>query len=186
LKNKLSVRLGAVLTAALLCLGLTGCDSYSKADTAYAVVNGVVTVTLTDLPYLQQAGIIAAGDAIVLNSFLTVTSTLDNQYKACIDNAHASGAKTSGKFLDCLGIFAKGVLDPEELKLLRVMSPKAQQRAQLIVTATVIGINATMQALGGQQIATPVVTTARADGAIRSSELKEFEGRVRAQMASGR
>lgn len=148
------------LFCALSVFSMAGCTGYQKAQSAYNVIENIVTVATADLPSLQATGLFSPQEAAVVGSYLQLTGNLNNQYEACITNAQNAMLKTAGKFVACLNVFSTGLADPKELAALRVLSPKAQKQVQLYVTAFQVGINAAVAALGGLQAQAPVVTAA--------------------------
>lgn len=153
-------RLSVIAVTVLCVVGLAGCSAYQKAQTAYNIIESIVSVAEADLPSLQATGLFSASEGAVVGEYLQLVGNLNDQYRSCITNAQNTMLKNSGKFVACLNVFSVGLADPKELAALRVLSPKAQKQVQLYVTAVQIGVNAAVAALGGQQAQAPVVTAA--------------------------
>lgn len=152
---------------------ISGCSSYQKAQTAYNVVEGILNVAKAELPALP----LAPGEVVVVSGYIGLAGELNDQYLACINNAQNTMIPTKGKFLDCLGIFAAGLNDPKELAQLRVLSPTAQHRAQIVATALTVGVNATIVALGGQGSNPPVIGNPPTAAELQEFKEKVFNGR---------
>ena len=164
------LRLGVML----LCFtGLAGCNIYNDATNTVAVVGNIITIAQTDLPALQATGIFSATEGTNIANYLTAASTLNTQTGSCVQTAHAAGNKKSA-FLACFNTFTQGLLAPQELALLRVINPKAQQTVQVWVTAVVLAVNTALQLSGGTPAAPPQVAALPAS----RPELLAFEKRL--------
>jgi hypothetical protein len=141
-----------LLIAALLCsFPLASCNALSTAQNFENIINGVLNIAKAEEPVLSPA------DAAILTPWVNLGVALSAQNQACITSAGAAGSKKAA-FLACFNGFAAGLLTPSELAQLRLISPDAQGKVQLYVTAFVIGINAALTSFGGT--ATPVPTVA--------------------------
>lgn len=173
-----AMKRGFLTIVATLAIGLTGCNAYQTAQRAHDIVGAVVAVAQADLPSLKATGVFNTSEGQAVSGYLTVATNLNGQYETCITNAqNTTSAKLIGgssKFLACLSTFAGGLSDPKELAALRVMSPKAQQQAQLWVTAASIGISSVIAALGGQAAPEPQVIAVP----IQGPQLEAFARRV--------
>jgi hypothetical protein len=147
----------ALLIGALcLSISLSGCSVYNDASNSVQVIGNIISLAQTDLPSLVASGVIGAGEEVTVQQWLAGLSTLDTQTANCVQSAHVAGNAKAG-FLACFNIFANGIVSPEELALLRILSPKAQQQVQLWATALSLAVNAIIQIAGGTAVAAPVV-----------------------------
>jgi hypothetical protein len=144
-------------------LALTGCSNFSKAQTVYTVVDIAVNLAKGELPLLVTAGVLPQSDETAILSYVTVAGTFNSNYEACITNAQNSMLSTSGKFKDCLGVFATSLSDPKTLAGLHVVSSKGQSKAQGYIAAIVAGVNIGLDAFKAGQVATPVVAPITAE-----------------------
>ena len=142
---------------------LSGCSNYNKAQGVYTAVSIAVNLAQGELPLFVSTGIMSQQDETIAVNFVTLLGTFNDNYEACITNAQNTMLTTSGKFVDCLGVFARSLSDPTTLAGLRVMNPKAQGKVQAIIAAVVAGVNIGLNAFKAGQVATPVVTTVTAD-----------------------
>lgn len=162
------------LAVMLLCFtGLAGCDIYKDASNTVAVIGKIVTIAQTDLPALQATGIFSAAEGANIANYLAAAKTLNTQTGSCVETAHVAGNKKSA-FLACFNTFTAGLLAPQELALLRVVNPKAQQTVQVWVTAVVLAVNTALQLSGGAPAAPPQVAAMPAS----RPELLALERRV--------
>jgi hypothetical protein len=157
----------------LVALMMSGCSNYKTAETAYHVMESLLAIATAEIPQLQASGIYSDSDTALANRYLTAVGNLNDQYEACLSNAQNTTLNKKSKFLDCLSVFTAGLTDPAELAALRVMSPKAQQKFSLYVVAFQVGLNAAIQALGGQ-VSPPVqVSSTTAPTKAELDELKQ-------------
>jgi len=153
---------------------MTACNAYQTAETAYHVIDAIAGVVEADLPSLQAAGPFSPQEGQVISGYLSLVKRLNDQYGSCVANVQSAMLSTKGKYLACANVFSAGLLDPNELAQLRVISPRAQQKVQLWVTAFQIGLNTTITALGGKTEPPPVVSSVP----VAQSDLDELRVRV--------
>jgi len=164
LKRKLRL---AVVACALLALMSTGCSASATAQDFANVLSGIINIAKAEIPALPAA------DASIVTQWTTLGTTLDAQLQSCITVATAAGGKKTA-FLACFNTFAAGIASPSELAQLRVLSAGSQGKAQLWVTAIILGVNAAFTSFGGAPAATPQVAAVQPTHA----ELAELARRV--------
>lgn len=169
-----------------VCFMLGACNAYQTAARAHDVVAAVIAVAQADLPSLQATGVFSPVEGGTVTNYLNVATNLNGQYATCLANANNTMLNKTSKFLGCLSTFAAGLANPQELALLHVMSPKAQQQVQLWVTAASVGVSSVIAALGGQAAPAPQVaelqtTKAELDAFAHSPE---FQREMRARAAA--
>ena len=140
----------AVAVLMAMTLSSSGCNALTTAQNFENVINGILQIAKAEIPALATA------DAAVLQQWVNLGTTLNGQLQTCIAGAGAAGGKKSA-FLACFNALAAGVASPAELAQLRVLSSDAQKKAQLWVTAIILGVNAALAAFGGQQQTLPQV-----------------------------
>jgi hypothetical protein len=177
----MKIRKAAMAAVVVVCFGLGACNAYQTAQRAHDVVAAVIAVAQADLPSLQATGVFSAAEGATVTNYLNVATNLNGQYATCLANANNTTLNKQSKFLSCLSTFAAGLADPQELALLRVMNPKAQQQVQLWITAASVGVSSVIAALGGQAAPTPQVAEAQP----KESELRAFADRVGHDYSSG-
>lgn len=150
-------RKAALAAAVAVCFNFLGCNAYQTAEKAHDIVAAVVAVAQADLPSLTQTGVFSASESAAVTGYLTLATNLNGQYATCLSNANNSTLNKKSKFVACLNTFAQGLSNPQELASLRVMTPKAQQQAQLWITAASVGVSSVIAALGGQAPPSPQV-----------------------------
>jgi len=169
----------ALAAVVAVCFSFAGCNAYSTAQKAHDIVAAVVAVAQADLPSLTQTGVFSASESATVTNYLNLAINLNAQYQICINAAETATFSKKGKFLACLQTFAQGLSDPKELAQLRVMSPKAQQEAQLWIAAANTAISSVVAALGGQAAPAPQVSKAVTSGEWRVAS-EQFNRRVAA------
>ena len=144
----------SLLLAFLLAgpLMLVGCNATSDAPRFEPVISGILAVAKADLPVLSPA------DQAIVQPWVTLGTTLDSQLEACITGASAAGGKKAA-FLSCFNTFSAGLLNPQELAQLKVISPASQSKVQVWVTAIALGINAALPLFGGNPQPMPVMSS---------------------------
>lgn len=169
--------LGIALFAAI---GVTGCDKTASVQAALTVAGQVVTLAQADLPALVAAGTLTAADATAAGNWLSGASTFISQGNACV----GSSGGTLAKIQACVNTIGTGLLSPAEMADLRIISPKAEQKVALYVTAVILAVN------GAATIVNAVQTTAPAVGntpivAPSAQELDQFKARLHLNPAWG-
>lgn len=156
----MKVKKAALAAVVAVCMVIGGCNAYQTAQKAHDIVAAVIAVAQADLPSLTQTGVFSASEQAAVTNYLNLAVNLNGQYQTCINTAETAAFSKKGKFLACLQTFAQGLSDPKELAQLRVMSPKAEQEAQLWITAASTAISSVVAALGGQTAPAPQVSKA--------------------------
>jgi hypothetical protein len=146
-------RLAAVGSVMVLLLMATGCNATTTAQNFANVITGILNIAKADVPAIPPA------DGAIVAQWTTLGTTLDGQLQTCITSATAAGGKKAA-FLACFNTFAAGIASPAELAQLRVLSAGSQSKAQLWVTAIVLGVNAALTSFGGTAAQTPTVAAA--------------------------
>src|SRR6266404_2639504 len=123
-------RLSRIAIVLALSLSMTACNAYQTAETAYHVIEAIAGVVEADLPSLQAAGLFSPQEGQVISGYLSLVKRLNDQYGSCVANVQSAMLSTKGKYLACANVFSAGLLDPNELAQLRVISPRAQQKVQ--------------------------------------------------------
>jgi hypothetical protein len=147
---------------------LSGCTSDQQikvANTVYTVVEAVVTTAQQDLPALVAAGIFTPAEQPIVNGYLTILGSLNDQYQACLATAQTKLSKV----LVCAQGFTTALNSSAVLSELRVLNPKAQSKVQLYIAAVQIALNVALVALGTPAAQPPVLTQSAT-----KAELHEF------------
>lgn len=169
-------KLASLVCIAILSFQLGGCTAnYQSAQTAYTVIETVLTTAQAELPLLVSTGAISQSDSTAIGAYVSLAITFNGNYETCITNAQNATLSTSSKFVDCLGVFATSISAPSTLATLRVVSAKGQSKAQAIVAAVVGGINIGLAAFKAANVAVPVVAPATAE---TQQEIDSFHARV--------
>jgi hypothetical protein len=143
-------RLVAAGSFIILLLMTVGCNATTTARDFANVLTGVINIAKAEIPALPPA------DAAIVTQWTTLGTTLDGQLQNCITGATTAGGKKAA-FLGCFNTFAAGIASPAELAQLRVLSAGSQSKAQLWVTAIILGVNAALTSFGGTPATTPQV-----------------------------
>lgn len=166
----------ALITSLVACMLFVGCNAATVSQKAEAAINIAVSVAKAEQPFIPAA------DQQGYTGFVALLAGLNGQLDTC--NANVSGMTGKGaKFLACFNAFAAGLGSPQELAELRLMSPQTQAKVQIYVAAIVAGVNIAVPALGGKQVAAPVVSASAVNIANTSPELTRLE--VRMAQAAG-
>jgi len=175
-------RAGAFAVLALVALGCIGCDKTAAVETALGVVGNVITLAQDDLPALQVAGVLTAGDVIAAGNWLSGASTINGQGETCVNMAGGTGTK----IVACLNAIGTGLLSPAEQANLRIISQGAQKKVTLYVTAVVLAVNFTASIVKATQITPPAVGAAPTAGAQPTrDDLHEIATRLHLSPAYG-
>ena len=142
--------MAAVAGLAIAGIFMAGCNATKTAQDFANVLTGVINIAKAEIPALPPA------DAAIVTQWTNLGTTLDGQLQSCITGATAAGGKKAA-FLGCFNTFAAGIASPSELAQLRVLSAGSQSKAQLWVTAIILGVNAALTAFGGAPVAEPTV-----------------------------
>ena len=129
--------IGMLAVVVLLAMSCVGCNPTQSVETALGVVGNVISLAQDDLPSLQVAGVLTAGDVTAAGNWLTGASTLVGQGETCVNVAGGTTAKISA----CVSAIGAGLLSPTEQANLRIISPGAQKKVTLYVTAVVLAVN---------------------------------------------
>ena len=174
-------RLGIIGTL-VLCLSLGGCKQQPAVLNALAVIGQLLTLAQDDLPSLQVSGVITSGDQVAFGNWLAAGQTLLTQAQTCVSGLGASGSGSA--LASCVNTFATGLLSPTEQAQLRIISPAAQKKVTLYVTAIVLATNFAAQLINANQSTTPPVGST-AGPAPTSTELRELRIRLNLSPAYG-
>jgi hypothetical protein len=147
---KLGSKIAIVTALVAASFSLMGCSALQKAQDVEQALAGIIQIAEAEAPALP------AKDAAILTQWTGLASTLDGQLKTCISAAGAGGTKST--FLACFNAFAAGVASPAELAALRVMSATSVGRAQLYVTAIILGVNTALDYFGGAAQTPPTIS----------------------------
>jgi len=136
-------------SAALLCMSLTACNQTpaQTADRVEVVVQGVLQIAQAEESALPPA------DAAILKPWVDLGNTLNSQLGSCI----AASGSSSSKLATCFNAFASGLLSPQELAQLKIISPSSQNRVQLWATAIIAGVNVALTAFKAANAPTPQI-----------------------------
>lgn len=163
----------AILPILILSMCLSGCNAYGTASNTASVIGQIIALAQADLPALVTAGVISSSDQTTIQGFLTLGSTLQTQLTSCVNGAHLAGNKKSA-FAACFTAFSSGLLSSTELAQLRILSPSAQAKVQLWVTAIVLAVNAVLALTGSTSVAQPAIASTPAT----STDLRAFGNRL--------
>jgi len=145
-----------LLVPLLFLVPLSGCNKTADVNAALSVTQQVIVLAQDDLPALQAAGVLTAGDVTAAGNWLATANTLVTQGESCVNT---SGGTTS-KIVACVNTIGTGLLSPAEQADLRIISPGAQKKVTLYVTAVILGVNGAAAIVKGLTTPTPVVGSA--------------------------
>jgi hypothetical protein len=146
-----------IVALTLTTFGLSGCQQQPKVVAALNVVGQILTLAQDDLPTLQVTGVLTAADVTNFGNWLAAGQTLLGQAQGCVNGLGTGG--TAKSLAACVNTFATGLLSPAEQAQLRIISPGAQKKVTLYVTAVVLAVNFTAQIIAATQVTTPTVGT---------------------------
>lgn len=129
-----------------------GCNGLQEAQRVENVLAGLITLAQSEV------SVVPPQDKAIFQNYIALAGTLDGQLKACISGVSGVTGQ-SKKFLACFNAFATGLTSPAELAQLRLLSPSAQNRVQLYVTAVITGVNVALSYFGGSAATPPTVST---------------------------
>jgi hypothetical protein len=141
-----------LLVSSLFC----GCNKTQDVLNALGITQQVITIAQDDLPGLQAAGILTQSDVTAAGNWLAGAGTLVTQAEGCVNTAGGTTAKLAA----CVNAIGQGLLSPAEQADLRIISPGAQKKVTLYVTAVILGVNAVAVIVNGLATPTPTVGTA--------------------------
>jgi hypothetical protein len=168
-------KLGILGVAVLAAFGLGGCSKQQDVATAIAVYQQVVALALDDLPALQAAGILTPSDVTAATNWLNGATALGTQATTCVN---ASGG-TSSVIVGCVTAIGTGLESASEQADLRIISPGAQKKVTLYVTAVVFAANGIQAVVNIVKTAVPPVGSTAAPAAPASTEdLQDFQHRL--------
>ena len=166
---------GMLAVVALLAMGCIGCNKTQDVLTAIGVTQNVILLAQDDLPSLQAAGILTASDATNFGNWLSGATLILSQGKTCVSGAGGTTSKIAG----CVTAIGTGLTSPAELADLRIISPGAQKKVTLYVTAVILAADFTAQIVNAIQATTPPVGTApSADAQPSREDLHELADRI--------
>ena len=179
-----SKTVGMLVVVALLAFGVAGCKQQPKVVAALNVVGQLFTITHDDLPALQVAGILTAPDVTAADNWISAGQTLLGQAQTCVGNLGQGGS--GSQLATCVSAFATGLVSPQEQAQLRIISPQAQKKVTLYVTAVVLAVNFAAQIVNAIQVQTPPVGSApSADIQPTREDLHELAARINLSPAYG-
>jgi hypothetical protein len=136
--------------ALLLFVSLTGCtDPYGVAaklaqDVAVSVNQADVTID-----QFRVDGTVTNDEERTILGYLGSLNTLDGNYLACVQDAHASPTKVGG-FTACAQSLASAMGNPATLAALHVSNPASQAKVTAVVQGITTLVETTITALGGK------------------------------------
>jgi len=140
-----------------ITLSLTGCSAQQTAQNISNVLGGILNIAQQEEQALGQA------DAAILSHWVTLGLTLKGQTDTCIGAA----GNTKAKLATCLTAFVGGLLSPQELAGLRIMSTASQKKVQLYATAALIAINGALTQWGQPAQPNPTIAVAPSTAEVR-------------------
>jgi hypothetical protein len=147
--------MGAFLAVSFLGLSVMGCSATQSAQKFSQVFAGILNVAQADEPALSPA------DAAIVNHWVTLGQTLDGQLNTCIGTTGGNKAKIAG----CITSFGSGLTNSAELAQLRILSPSAQTKIQIVATAVTLAVNAALTQFGGTSQPAPAIAPTLATAA---------------------
>ena len=121
-----------------IMLTLSGCSAQQTAQNISNVVGGILSIAQ------QEEQALPSADVAVMTPWVTLGISLNAQTNTCI----AAAGNTKAKLATCLTTFVGGLLSPQELAQLRILSPATQKKVQLYATAALIAINGALTQWG--------------------------------------
>jgi len=176
--RKVSVSAVAVLSI----FALVGCQQQPKVVAALGVVGQILTLAQDDLPTLQVTGVLTSADVTNFGNWLAAGQTLLGQAQGCVNGLGSGGSASA--LAACVNTFATGLISPTEQAQLRIISPGAQKKVTLYVTAVVLAANFAAQIIKATQVQTPTVGTTPAP-APSTQELHDLRMRLGLSPAYG-
>lgn len=147
-----------------ITLTMTGCTAQQTAQNISNVVAGILSIAQQEEQALPPA------DVAVMTPWVTLGISLNAQTNTCI----AAAGNTKAKLATCLTTFVGGLLSPQELAQLRILSPATQKKVQLYATAALIAINGALTQWGQPAQPNPTIApaTSAADLRVLSAQLR--------------
>ena len=136
--------------ALLIPLMLAGCtDPYGACEKgALDIANGIAA-GMKSTDQLRVSGLISVQEETRVLGYLKFANDANGAFGTCVANAHTAGSK-AGAYTACATVFQSTLANPEELSLIRVNNPQAQQEVQVLANAVTTGVTALLTALGGK------------------------------------
>lgn len=149
------------LMALMLCV-VAGCKN--PYDSAVKGSNDVATVISNAYPTLEglrQSGTITPKEELTIASWLDAANTLNGGFEKCAASVHAANGNVAA-YLGCVTTFSNSINNPQMLVEVRVLSPVAQQYANVIISGvktTISSIEVKMLGSNAPAVATPTPAT---------------------------
>jgi hypothetical protein len=136
--------------AVLAVVLLAGCkDNYGACEKAALDIGNGIATGMKSVDSLRVAGQISAQEETSILGYLKFANDANGAFGACAQQAHNAGNK-AGAYTACAQTFQQTLTSPQELALIRVNNPVAQQNIQIIVNGVSTGIASLLTALGGK------------------------------------
>lgn len=134
---------------AVFALFLGGCaDNYGASEKAALNIGNGIAAGMKSVDALRVNGQISVQEETNVLGFLKFLNDGNGAFAACAQAAHNAGSK-AGAYTACASTFQATLSNPQELALIHVNNPTAQQDVQLIVAGLNTGITSLLTGLGG-------------------------------------
>lgn len=134
----------------VLTLALASCnDPYGASEKAAADIAASIGAGMKTVDNLRVAGLLSAQEESTILGYLKFANDTDSAFGNCAQQAHNLGNK-AGAYTACAQLFLTSLNNPQEMALIKVNNPQAQQEVQNVVQGIIAGVNAVIAALGGK------------------------------------
>lgn len=123
-------------------------DPYGASEKGAADLGSSIAAGMKTVDSLRVAGLISPAEESSVLGYLEFANTGNRAFGTCAQQAHNAGSK-QGAFTACAQTFSTALSNSQELALLKVSNPQAQQQIQEIVSEVENGIGTLITALGG-------------------------------------
>lgn len=135
---------------AVLALFLGGCaDNYGACEKAALNIGNGIAAGMKSVDALRANGNITVQEETNVLGWLKFANDGNGAFASCAQSVHNAGSK-AGAYTSCAQVFQLTLANPQELSLIHVSNPQAQQNVQLIVAGVNTGITALLTGLGGK------------------------------------
>lgn len=142
-------RLQVLLLTPLLLL-TSGCkDPYGACEKAAADIGTGIAGGMKTVDSLRVSGAISPQEESQVLGYLKFANDANGAFGVCAQQAHTAGSK-AGAYTACAKSFQDVLANQQELALIKVTNPQAQQEVTTIVNAVNTGITSILTVLGGK------------------------------------
>ncbi|HVI10518.1 MAG TPA: hypothetical protein VND65_19675 [Candidatus Binatia bacterium] len=123
-------------------------DPYGATEKAAADIGSSIAGGMKTVDSMRVSGLISTAEESSILGYLEFANTGDKALGTCAQQAHLAGTKP-GSLTACAQTFSTALDNPQELALIKVSNPQAQQQIQGIISEITNGVGTLITALGG-------------------------------------